>query len=374
MSKRDYYEVLGVAKGADVGEIKKAYRKLALQFHPDKNPGNKEAEEKFKEATEAYSVLSDTENRKKYDQFGHAAFGQGAGGFNGGGNFSNFEGFEDIFGDIFSSFFGGGHAGGFRSGGQVGRDLRYDLTVTFEEAAFGAEKEITLMRKQACSECSGSGSKAGSTSDTCKDCRGTGQVRIQQGFFTMSRTCGRCQGKGSIITNPCSKCLGSGLQSASGKLKVTIPAGIDHGQRLKLRGEGEAGQGGAPSGDLYVVISVKEHPVFERHESDIICEVGIPYTTAVLGSEIEVPTLEGNVKLKIPAGTQSGKIFRLKNRGIVVLGTNQRGDQHVKVSIVVPKKISDKHKKALSELIDIEKADYEQANKSFFGKVREMFS
>ncbi len=374
MSKRDYYEVLGLSREANLNDIKKAYRKKAVQFHPDKNPGDKESEDKFKEATEAYSVLSDPDNRKKYDQFGHAAFAQGGGGgFN--GNFSGFEGFEDIFGDIFSSFFGGAGGGSGRgSRGQAGRDLRYDLEVTFEEAAFGAEKEINISRRQLCETCEGTGAKPGTSPIKCADCGGAGQIRIQQGFFTISRTCGRCSGQGVMIQDPCKDCSGTGQKSVKSKLKVNIPAGIDHGQRLKLRGEGESGIAGGPSGDLYVVVGIKAHKIFERHNSDIICEVEIPYTTAVLGAEIGVPTLEGEANLKIPPGTASGKIFRLKNRGIVVLGTNHRGDQHVRVAVVVPKKISEPHRQLLEQLRNVEKEDAENEAQGFFGKMKNLFS
>lgn len=371
MSKRDYYEVLGVGRDAGLNDIKKAYRQLALKYHPDKNSGDKSAEEKFKEATEAYSVLSDPDSRAKYDQFGHAAFEQG-GGFSGG--FSGFEGFEDIFGDIFSSFFGGATGASSRSRGQAGRDLRYDLEVSFEEAAFGASKEISVKRNLVCEECNGSGSKPGTQPETCSDCGGHGQVRMQQGFFTIQRSCGRCHGRGSVITNPCGACFGGGLKPTTGKIKVNIPAGIDRGQRLKLRGEGEAGLNGGPAGDLYVVVSVKDHPIFERMQSDIVCDVSIPYTSAVLGAEIDVPTLEGNTKLKIPAGTQAGKVFRLKNKGIVILGSNQRGDQHVRVSITIPKKLSDQHRNYLEKLKTIEQDDLNKANKGFLDKVKEMFS
>lgn len=385
MSKRDYYEVLGVARGASADEIKKSYRKLAVQFHPDKNPGNKEAEEKFKEATEAYSVLSDVENRKKYDQFGHAAF-QGGGGFQGGFSGGDFSGFEDIFGDIFSSFFGGafGGAGGQgkqRTRGRAGRDLRYDLDVTFEEAAFGCEKTVTINKRGQCDTCSGSGSKPGTSPEACGTCGGAGQVRMQQGFFTISRTCHVCSGQGQVIKTPCSTCGGSGAKAVQATLNVKVPPGIDHGQRLKLRGEGEAGSLGGPNGDLYVQIIVREHPIFKREESEVYCEVEIPYPIVVLGDEIEVPTLEGPVKMKIPAGTPAGKIFRLKNRGIQVLGTNRRGDQHVKVTIKVPKKLSEEHKKILEQLKKIEVANNPKASatttseddKGFFDKVKDIF-
>ena len=362
---------MGVSRSATTDEIKKAYRKAAVQFHPDKNPGNKEAEEKFKEATEAYSVLSDGDNRRKYDQFGHAAFQQG-GGFSGG----DFSGFEDIFGDIFSSFFGGfpgGGGGGKRSRGRAGRDLKYDLEITFEEAVFGGEKNITLNRRVGCDTCSGSGSAPGSSPETCRTCGGAGQVRIQQGFFTLSRPCHECGGVGQRITNPCTSCSGTGAKLVQSTLNVKIPAGIDHGQRLKLRGEGEPGQLGGPAGDLYVEIGVQEHPVFKREESELFSEIAVTYATAALGAEVEVPTLEGAAKMKIPAGTPSGKIFRLKNRGVQVLGSSRRGDLHIKVHITVPKKVSDEHRKLLEQLQIIESKQVEQENKGFFDKVKDIF-
>ena len=372
MSKRDYYEVLGVSKGAGADEIKKAYRKKALKFHPDRNPDDKDAEAKFKEATEAYSVLSDDDNRQKYDQFGHAAFEQG-GGFSGVSGGAGFEGFEDLFGDIFSSFFGSGAGGGGRTRAQKGRDLRYDLEISFEDAAFGGSKEISINRNINCDTCGGNGAKPGTSPETCGQCGGTGQVRAQQGFFTISRTCHGCNGSGSKISNPCTSCRGSGVQAKRSKIKVTIPAGIDHGQRLKLGGEGEPGLNGGPSGDLYVVILVEEHPFFEREDAEVICEIPISYTDAVLGTEVEVPTIDGKVSMKIPAGTQSGKVFRLKNKGIQILGTNRRGDQHVRVFIKVPKKLSDEHRTQLEQLRDVEKEDDSDGDKGFFDKVKGMF-
>ena len=374
--KRDFYEVLEVAKTASTDEIKKAYRKKAVQFHPDKNPGDKAAEEKFKEATEAYSVLSDAEQRSKYDQFGHAAFQGGAGGAGFSGDFS---GFEDIFGDIFSSFFGGSFGGqggrGRRSTGKPGRDLKYDLEISFEEAAFGCEKNITLNRRAACSTCSGSGAEEGSAPEKCPTCAGHGQVRMQQGFFTISQPCRACSGSGQIIKNPCKKCTGSGYQNEKKQLSVKVPAGIDAGQRLKLRSEGEAGVQGGANGDLYVQIDIKQHPVFSREEAEVFCQVDVPYSVSVLGDEIEVPTLEGPVKMKVPGGSPSGKIFRLKNKGIQILGTNRRGDQHVKVNIHVPKKISEEHKKLLEKLRELEADSLKskQGDKGFFDKVKDIF-
>ena len=369
MSKRDCYEVLGVNRSASLDDIKKSYRKLAKQYHPDRNPDNKEAEEKFKEATDAYSILSDPENRAKYDQFGHAVFQQGRGGFEG---FGAFSGFEDIFGDIFSSFFGGATSSR-KSRSPAGRDLRYDLRVTFEEAAFGAEKEITLPKRVLCDQCKGSGAKSGTQPEKCSDCQGSGQIRMQQGFFTISRTCGRCSGSGQMIKNPCRNCNGSGLTASKSKIKVKVPPGIDEGQRLKLRGEGEVSTAGGAPGDLYVQIAIEPHEIFQRQDSEVICDVPVSYSTAVLGAEIEVPTLEGIAKLKIPAGTESGKIFRLKNRGIQILGSNRRGDQHIRVNIEIPKKISEEHKQLLEKLRAVEKEDANSLSKGFFDKVKQMF-
>ena len=325
--KRDCYEVLGVSKSASASEIKAAYRKLAVKFHPDKNPGDEECAEHFREATDAYGILSDEGNRSKYDQFGWAAFENGAGGAQGfGGDFS---GFEDIFGDIFSSFFGGsspfGSGGGARSG-RAGRDLAYSLDLDFEEAVFGVERDVEITRADLCEECSGNGCAKGSEPANCSSCGGAGQVRIQQGFFTMSSTCPQCSGSGQVISDPCGPCSGSGRKAKQVSLKVKVPAGIETGQRLKLRGEGEPGIGGGPSGDFYVKISVKPSKVFERDGAELMCELPISYAQAVLGAEIDAPTLEGSVKIKIPPGTPSGKVFRLRNRGVQILGTNRRGD------------------------------------------------
>lgn len=366
MAKRDCYEVLGVSRSASLEDIKKAYRKLALQHHPDRNHDNPEAEEKFKEATEAYQILSDADARVKYDQFGHAAFEQG-----GMGGFGDFSGFEDIFGGIFESFFGGG-AGGRRSRGQAGRDLRCQLDIAFEEAVFGTEKEINIPKRAHCETCSGSGAKPGTSPETCKQCDGRGQVAMQQGFFTISRTCPVCQGRGQIIVNPCPTCSGIGQVARETRVKVKVPAGIDHGQRLKLRGEGEAGSGGGPNGDLYVQIAVAEHPFFEREESELYCKFPVNYSTACLGAELDIPTLEGTHKLKIPAGTQSGKIFRIKGMGIPVLGSNTRGDLHVELSVKVPKKVNAEYKALLEKLKKLEGAEGPE-DKGFFEKVKGMF-
>lgn len=372
MSKRDYYEILEVTRTATSDEIKKSYRRLAVKFHPDKNPDNKEeSEEKFKEATEAYSVLSDADNRRKYDQFGHAAFGQSGGGFSGG----DFSGFEDIFGDIFGSFFGGGFSGGGRgSRSRSGRDLKYDITLTFEEAAFGVEKEIELKRRSKCGSCNGTGAAKGSTPEKCKQCGGAGQVRMQQGFFSISQPCPICRGSGQFTKNPCGDCSGQGLKNSKTTVSVKVPPGIDTGQRLKLRGEGEPSTEGGANGDLYVLVNVKEHPIFQRQESEVVCEIPISYAKAVLGAEIEVPTLDGMTKMKIPAGTPSGKVFRLRGKGIPILGANGRGDQHVRINVSVPKKISNEKKKLLEKIMELELSEpLESEQKGFFDKVKDIF-
>ncbi len=361
MSKRDYYEVLGVAKGASEDEIKKAYRKKAMKYHPDKNRGNDAAMDKFKEATESYEVLSDKEKRTAYDQFGHAGVNPSAGGRHQ-YNSSAFSGFEDIFGgggggggfsDIFENFFGGdggGRSRRTRPTGRPGNDLRYDLKIDFEEAAFGIEKRIEVPRKEACSDCKGTGSADGHKPSTCPDCGGAGQVRRAQGFFSVSTTCPRCHGEGSIVNNPCSSCRGTGQVSARRTISVKVPRGIRDGAHLKIRGEGEAGQRGGASGDLYVVIYVKKHKYFEIYENDVICEVPIAFSQAVLGDNITVATLDGKrAKLKIAAGTKSGSILRLRGMGPYRLGSSFQGDQLVKVVVAVPKGLSSKQKKALKE-------------------------
>lgn len=374
VAKRDYYEVLEVSRGASLEEIKKAYRKKAVKYHPDKNPGDPTAEEKFKEATEAYSALSDAESRAKYDRFGHAAFEQGRGG---GGFHGDFSGFEDIFGDVFSSFFGGSMGGGRRGRGRGGNDLRYDLEVSFEEAAFGCEKEITIGRHQGCETCGGSRAAKGSAPERCSQCNGAGEIRIQQGFFTLARTCHACGGAGEVIKNPCTDCSGSGRTMKESRLKVKIPAGVDHGQRLKMRGEGEAGSGGGPAGDLFVQILISEHPIFQRQEAEVVCEIPITYSAAALGAEIDVPALDGPLKLKIPAGTPSGKVFRFKNKGIPILGSNpqRRGDHHVRVFVQVPSKVSDEERELLEKLAELQgSVVVDGAGRGFFEKVKDIFS
>ena len=382
-NKRDYYEILGLERSATPEEIKKAYRKLAVQFHPDKNPGDQKAEEKFKELSEAYEVLSDGQKRQMYDQFGHAAgAGQAGGGFGPGGfDFQGFGGassmndiFGDIFGDLFGGQAGGGRArGGRRRTGRPGGDLRTTVDITFEEAAFGAEKVITIPKSVACDTCTGSGAKPGTQPETCSQCGGRGEMSFQQGFFAITRPCSRCNGMGQTIPSPCGSCNGTGQTKKRSQIAVKIPAGVDTGQRLKLSGEGEAGeQGGAP-GDLYVVINILPHDFFTRDEFDVICEVPITFIQAALGAEIEVPTLEGKVKLKIPAGTQSHKILRLKNKGLARLGSYGRGDQLVKVIVEIPTKLNSDQKELLKKFEESASDAVHPMHHSFFEKVKNLF-
>ena len=371
--KRDYYEVLGVTRGATDEDLKKSYRRLAIQFHPDRNPGDKDAEEKFKELNEAYQILSDPERRAQYDRFGHAAFQgpQGPGGF---GGFDFTQGFEEVFSDIFGDFFGTGR-GRSRSRSRRGDDLRYDLEVEFEEAARGTEKVVKFQRLTTCESCNGSRARGGSEgARTCPNCRGTGQVRTQQGFFSISTTCGQCRGEGSIIADPCPKCQGQGRVRQSISLSVKIPPGVDNGSRLKLRNEGEAGYGGGPNGDLYVVVHVKEHALFVRQDNDVVIEVPVSFPQASLGAEIEVPTLEGKLKIKVPAGTQSGKVLRLKSKGFVDLHGYGRGDQLVRIVVETPKRLTSRQRELLEEFA---KASGEDVNhpmaKGFVDKLKEMF-
>jgi molecular chaperone DnaJ len=369
--KRDYYEVLGVQRGASDEELKKAYRKLALQYHPDRNPGDKQAEEHFKEVSEAYSVLCDPEKRAQYNQFGHAAFGNG-GPFQGGGFDFNASGFEDIFGDIFGEFFGGG--AGTRRRRSRGEDLRYNLEIAFDEAVFGTEKKIKIPRHGACEACHGSGSKPGTSAKTCPTCRGRGQMSFQQGFFTVSRTCSQCGGQGTYISDPCGECGGAGRVRKLHTLSIKIPPGVDTGSRLKLRNEGETGASGGQPGDLYVVIDVKPHPLFAREGLDIVCDVPLSFVQAALGTEIDVPTLEGKVKMKIPAGTQSGKSFRLKGKGVRdVHGYRHQGDQLVRVTLETPTHLTGKQKELLKEFAALGGEEVHPISKGFLDKVKELF-
>jgi molecular chaperone DnaJ len=371
--KRDYYEILGVTRSTNDDELKKAYRRLAVQFHPDRNPGDKHAEERFKELNEAYQVLSDPEKRAKYDRFGHAAFQgpQGTGGF---GGFDFSQGFEEVFSDIFGDFFGTGR-GRSRSRNRRGEDLRYDLEVEFEEAARGTEKVIKFQRLTLCEACNGSRARGGSEgARTCPTCRGTGQVRTQQGFFSISTTCSQCRGEGSVIADPCPKCQGQGRLRRPVSLSVKIPPGVDNGSRLKLRNEGEAGFAGGQTGDLYVVVHVKEHPLFVRQDNDVVIEVPVSFPQAALGSEIEVPTLDGKIKLKIPAGTQSGKVFRLKGKGFADLHGYGSGDELVRITVETPRRLSARQRDLLEEFARASGEDVNHPlSKGFVDKLKEMF-
>jgi molecular chaperone DnaJ len=367
-AKRDYYEVLGVGRSAGAEEIKKAYRKIALKSHPDRHPGDKGAEDRFKEASEAYQILCDAERRAQYDRFGHAAFEQN-GGF-GGFDFSS-GGFEDIFGDIFGDFFGGPRRG--RSRTRRGEDLRYDLEVTFEEAVFGAEKTLRVPRLATCEECKGSGSKNAAPRETCNTCHGSGQLRFQQGLFSIAKTCGQCQGQGTVLRDPCRKCSGAGAVRVQHTLSVRIPAGVDTGSRLKLRGEGETGLSGGTAGDLYVVLHVREHPLFSREGNDIVCNVPIGFTQAALGAEIDVPTPHGKVKMKVPAGTQSGNVFRLKGKGVPDVRGYGQGDALVRVVVETPKRLSSRQRELLEEFARLSGEEVHPISKGFFDKVKEMF-
>lgn len=364
-SKRDYYEVLGVEKDAKDEELKKAYRKLALQYHPDRNNGNKEAEEKFKEANEAYSVLSDPQKRRQYDQFGHA--GAGGSGF----DFSQGGGFSDVFGDIFEEFFGG-QTGRGGSRAQRGNDLRYNLTITFEEALLGKEGKIKLRRPEECEKCHGTGAKGGATK-RCSACNGAGQVRFQQGFFTVSRTCGTCRGAGVIISEPCEKCKGQRYVEREKSISVRVPPGVDSGTRLRVSGEGEAGSNGGPAGDLYVVITVGDHPQFARDGDNILYEAPISFVKAALGATIEVPTIKGETPLKIPSGTQDGKIFRLKGLGFPNLRGHGIGEQLVKVRVTIPTKLTAEQRESLEKYAKLSGEDMHSESGTILEKVKSLF-
>ncbi len=345
MAKRDYYEILGVAKAASADEIKKAYRKLAMKYHPDRNPDSKEAEEKFKEANEAYEMLSDEDKRAAYDRHGHAGVdpSMGAGGFGGGG-----ANFSDIFGDVFGDIFGGGQRGGGQRNNR-GSDLRYTLELSLEEAVKGTKVQIRVPTLVGCEVCDGSGAKPGTHPETCRTCGGAGQVRIQQGFFAMAQTCPTCRGRGKVIKDPCNSCHGQGRVEKAKTLEVKIPAGVDTGDRIRLAGEGEAGANGGPAGDLYVQVAVREHEIFQRDGADLYCEVPISFADAALGGELEVPTLDGRVKLKIPEGTQTGKLFRLRGKGVAPVRGGGTGDLLCRVAVETPVNLSKKQKELLRE-------------------------
>lgn len=379
MAKRDYYEVLGVGKDAGEGDIKKAYRKLAMQYHPDRNPDDKEAETKFKEAAEAYEVLGDKEKRSRYDQFGHAGV-EGMG--HAGGGFSSMEdifaSFGDIFGggggggSIFDSFFSGGGGGRGRRRHNQGASLRVNLTVDFKEAAFGCTKTIDLKRNELCDSCDGSGCKPGTSPTTCNTCGGHGQVRQGQGFFVVQTTCPTCGGTGQSISDPCGSCNGQGMSPKKATIKVKVPEGIEDGDQLRVSGEGEPGPNGGPRGDLYVLLRVKDDPFFERHGHDVVCKVPVSYSQAALGAEVQVPSLNGKLKLKVPAGTQPNEILRMRGQGIP-LGNGQRGDQLVVIQVTVPRKTSNDHRKVLEDLAEIEKVEVNAEQQGFFERFKKFF-
>ena len=375
-NKRDYYEVLGVQKGASAEEIKKAYRKLALKYHPDRNPDNKEAEEKFKEAAEAYEVLSDDEKRSRYDQFGFAGvdpnYGAGQGGY--GGGFGGFGDFGDL-GDIFGSFFGGGSSRSNPNAPRRGENVGARLDLTFEEAAFGCEKEVGAQRIENCSACSGTGSADGSV-ETCSYCRGAGQVRTTQNFMGMqmqsSTTCPQCSGRGKIIKTPCTTCRGKGKVRRTQKIKVKIPAGVDDGQSVRVRGEGCVGTNGGPSGDLLVDIGIRRHPIFTRRDYTVLCEVPISFTQAALGTKIQVPTLDGKVEFDLPEGTQTGTVFTLRDKGIpLVNNPRRRGDQKFTVVVETPTKLSKEQKELLRQLDGT--LEESPKRKKFFDAIKDLF-
>jgi molecular chaperone DnaJ len=368
-AKRDYYEILGITRTATEQEIKSAYRKLAMQHHPDRNSGSADSEEKFKECTEAYSVLIDSEKRQRYDQFGHA-------GVNGGSGFSGFDpsafgDFGDIFGDIFSDLFGAG--GGRRGRPQRGGDARADLTLTFEEAAFGKKTQVKVRRYETCEQCRGTGAAPGKGASTCPTCHGHGQVRFQQGFFSIARTCPSCQGAGRVISDPCGKCKGEARIMRERAVDVTVPAGVEDGTRIRYQGQGDFGPAGAQAGDLYVVLHVKAHPFFEREGKDLYCSVPVSFSQAALGDEIIIPTLEGDHKLKVPEGTQSGTTFRIRGKGLPALQSSGKGDLFVKVRVHTPSKLTRRQRELLEELGGTAAVENKPEPRSLFDKVKDIF-
>jgi molecular chaperone DnaJ len=371
MSKRDYYEVLGVSKGADDKEIKKAYKRLAMKYHPDRTQGDKAMEEKFKEVQEAYEILSDEQKKAAYDQYGHAGVDPNRGGGAGGADFG------DIFGDVFGDIFGGGRRGGGQSRAQRGADLRYNLEMSLEDAVRGKSVDIKVPTWVSCDSCDGSGAKKGTQAKSCPTCHGAGQVTMRQGFFAVQQTCPTCNGRGKIIPDPCSKCHGEGRVEKTKTLAVKIPAGVDTGDRIRLTGEGEAGMHGAPAGDLYVQVHVKDHPIFVRDGNNLACEVPISFSIAALGGEIDVPTLDGRVKLKIPAETQTEKMFRLRGKGVQSVRGGGVGDLVCKVVVETPVNLSDKQKDLLRQLDESwggeSEARHRPKSKGFFDGVKKFF-
>ena len=372
-TKRDYYEVLEVSRSASGEEVKRAYRKLAVKYHPDKNPDDPHAEEKFKELAEAYDVLMDADKRAAYDRYGHAAFSQG-GGFPGGGFHDPFDIFREVFGGggggIFETFFGGSAQAEDR---QRGSDLRYDMQITLEEAAFGVEKEIEIRKLDSCGKCKGSGAEAGSRTINCPACGGRGQVISSRGFFQISQTCPRCRGVGQTIEKPCPECQGEGRVEKASRVKLKIPAGISEGSRLRSSRNGEAGIRGGTQGDLYVVVHIKEHKIFQRDEDNLYCELPVPFSVAALGGEVAVPTLEGKANLKVPAGTQSGQMFKLRGKGIVHVNGNEHGDLLARLIVEVPSRLNAEQRTKLKEFADLCGEENTPMHKSFFERAKEFF-
>jgi molecular chaperone DnaJ len=371
LSKRDYYEVLGVDRRADDAELKKAYRQLAMEHHPDRNPDDSVAEEKFKEASEAYAVLSDPEKRTQYDQFGHQ--GVGGGGFHGGQGFGDVgDMFNDLFGDLFGAAMGG--RGARRGGrGQRGADLRYDYPIDLHDVLDGHDATLELAKTVACDTCEGSGATPGTQPERCDRCQGTGQAIFQQGLFRISRPCDECRGEGSVVRDPCDECRGSGRTEGVKTLKVPIPPGVENGMRLRVAGQGEAGISGGPAGDLHVVIHVREHEMFEREGAHVHLEVPIPFVQAALGAEVEVPTLDGKVMLRVPEGTQSGKLMRLRGKGLPSVGSAARGDQIVRIFVEVPTSLTERQRELLGEFADESGTEISPMARGFLDKLRDLF-
>ncbi|MFM2110665.1 MAG: molecular chaperone DnaJ [Gammaproteobacteria bacterium] len=375
MAKRDYYKVLDVAKNATEADIKKAYRRLAMKYHPDRNPGDKEAEERFKEAKEAYEVLADEQKRAIYDQHGHDGIDAARQGGGGAGGFGGAD-FGDIFGEVFGDIFGGGRRGG-RSQVFRGADLRYELELELPQAVFGYTTEVEIPRLMECETCSGSGAAKGHSPVTCDQCQGSGQMRISQGFFQLQQPCNRCRGTGRIVRNPCDTCLGQGRVRRTRKLAVKVPAGVSTGDRIRLGGEGEAGRNGGPAGDLYIEMNVKPHPIFEREGDDLSCEVPVSFATAVLGGAVKVPTLEGDVSLKIPAETQSGRVFRLRDKGVKPVRGGDRGDLFCRVVVETPVNLSSEQRELLKQFDESLRVDgrgHTPREEGFFEGVKRFFA
>ena len=370
MSKADYYEVLGVSRDVSESELKTAYRKLAMKYHPDRNPGDATAEERFKEASEAYGVLSDQEKRAAYDRYGHASTSSG---FNGAGPFADAADLGDIFGDLFGEMFGGGQR---RSASRIqrGEDLRYDITIEFENAVFGKETEIKVRRRENCAACNGAGTSSGRGPSVCATCQGRGQLRYQQGFFSVARACGNCGGTGTVITDPCTTCRGETRVTREFKMNVKVPAGVEDGTRIRYSGEGEAGRFGGPRGDLYVVLTVRPHDFFERDGYDLHCVIPISFPQAALGAEIQIPALDGEVTLRIPEGTQSGKELRIRHHGVPHLNESGRGDLIVEVMVQTPKKLSRTQRELVRQLADSMAVENKPASRSMLNKMKDLFS